>query len=104
MTHSPDCAMVLYADIDPRTLKKPLECDGVECDGQDDGEPVFPIDEPRPTETVDNVRPIRSGADVTLTGDAARTYKALQAAEGKLRAAQKVKDEALRAFLEAVTR
>lgn len=98
MMHSPDCALVQYADIDPKTLKRPLECDGVECDGQDDaGEPVFPIDEPRPVAAT-------TGPTATLTGEAARTFKAFQSAERELKAVQKRRDEALRAFTEAVTR
>jgi hypothetical protein len=99
--HSPDCALVQYANIDPATLKRPLECDGVECDGADalPDVPEEPVDD-----APSNVRPIRSGNDVVLTGEAARAYKALQAAEVALKAAQKRKDDALRAFLEAVTR
>lgn len=101
--HSPDCALVQYAHIDPATLKTPLECDGVECDGSDDAQFTEP-EQDEATPAPSNVRPIRSGSDVTLTGEAARTYKALQTAETQLKAAQKRKDEALRAFLEAVTR
>lgn len=98
--HSPDCALVQYADIDPKTLKRPLECDGVECDGQDGNDPEIPdsSDETTP------IRPLQSGPTATLTGDAARTFKAFQSAEVALKAAQKRRDEALRAFTEAVTR
>ena len=95
--HSPDCALVQYADIDPKTLKRPLECDGVECDGADDTQPE-PLDEPTP------IRPLQAGPTATLTGDAARTFKAFQSAEVALKQAQKRRDDALRAFTEAVTR
>lgn len=107
MTHSPDCAMVLYADIDPRTLKKPLECDGVECDGQEQNDAPgaeYVGDDAIEHIHAKNGHQVHTGPAVTLTGDAARTYKALQTAETQLKAAQKRKDEALRAFLEAVTR
>jgi hypothetical protein len=98
--HAPDCALTLYATVDPVTLKQPLRCDCEESDGPAPiDEPVFPIDEPRPA----NVRPLHTGPSVTLTGDAARAYKQLQTAETALRAAQKRKDEALAAFLGAVT-
>jgi hypothetical protein len=100
--HSPDCALVQYANIDPATLKRPLECDGVECDGAHEM-PDAP-EEPPQDEEPSNVRPIRTGERVTLEGDAARAYRALQKAEQALRGAQRSKDEALRAFLEAVTR
>lgn len=97
--HSPDCALVQYANIDPATLKRPLECDGVECDGQDDGMPASEqLDEPTP------IRPVMSGLTVTLSGDSARTFRALQAAEIELRQAQHRRDAALKAFTEAVTR
>jgi len=101
--HSPDCALVLYASIDPATLKRPLECDGVECDGAH-AMPDAPEEAPTEDDAPSNVRPIRSGNDVVLTGDAARAYRQLQKAEQALRGAQRSKDEALRAFLEAVTR
>lgn len=103
MKHSPDCAMVLYANIDPATLKRPLECDGVECDGAD-ALPDVPDEPPAEDETPSNVRPIRTADRVTLEGDAARAYRQLQKAEQALRGAQRSKDEALRAFLEAVTK
>jgi len=100
MTHSADCAMTLYAHLDPATLKQPLVCD---CDADDDGDAM-----PGEVETDDaplaTVRPIRSTGDVVLTGDVARAYKLLQVAETGLRSAQKRKDDALRAFLEAATR
>ena len=99
--HSPDCALVQYADIDPKTLKRPLECDGVECDGQD--EPPAGYDSEQPDEPTP-IRPLQSGPTATLTGDAARTFKAFQSAERELRTAQKRRDEALRAFTDAVTR
>lgn len=105
--HSPDCALVQYAHIDPATLKKPLECDGVECDGQEDSQTSDPVgrDEFGPLRIeAPHIVPLNAGPSVTLTGDAARTYKALQTAEQALKAAQKRKDEALRAFLEAVAR
>jgi len=99
MTHSPDCALIQYGHLDPTTLKQPLICD---CNAEDVGDPV-PGEEPV-DEAPSNVRPIRSGNDVVLTGDAARAYRQLQKAEQALRGAQRSKDEALRAFLEAVTR
>lgn len=98
--HAPDCALTLYGHQDPNTLKQPLRCDCEESDGPAPvGEPVFPIDEPRPA----IVRPLHTGPSVTLTGAAARAYQQLQAAETALRAAQKRKDEALAVFLGAVT-
>lgn len=100
MTHSADCAMTLYAHLDPATLKQPLVCD---CEA-DDGDAMPGEIGPEPDDAPSNVRPIRSGADVVLTGEVARAYKLLQVAETGLRAAQKRKDEALRAFLEAATR
>lgn len=99
MTHTADCAMTLYAHLDPATLKQPLACD---CDADDDGDAM--PGELEQDDAPSNVRPIRSSADVVLTGETARAYKLLQVAETGLRAAQKRKDEALRAFLEAATR
>lgn len=100
--HSPDCAIIQYASIDPATLKRPLECDGVECDGANE-----PPDVAAATDEAEqpwDIRPINAGPTATLTGDAARTFKAFQSAEVALRAAQKRRDDALRAFTEAVTR
>lgn len=105
VTHKPDCAMSLYAHLDPATLKQPLVCDS-DCDGSEDEGEASPFDDgfapvgdsPIP------IRPARSSTDVVLTGDTARAYKALQTAETQLKAAQKHKDEALRAFLEAAVR
>jgi hypothetical protein len=100
--HSPDCALVQYAHIDPATLKRPLECDGVECDNAD---PLPDVPDGPVDDAPSNVRPIRVTSDrVMLEGDAARAYRQLQSAEVALKAAQKRKDEALKAFLEAVTR
>jgi hypothetical protein len=98
--HSPDCALIQYADIPPAQLKRPLECDGVECEGAEDL-PDVPVDDDN--EPIASVHPISSGG-VTLTGDEARAYRALKAAETALKAAQKRKDDALTAFLEAATR
>ena len=99
MTHSPDCALIQYGHLDPATLKQPLICD---CNAEDVGDPV-PGEEPV-DDVPSNVRPIRTADRVTLEGDAARAYRQLQKTEQALRGAQRSKDEALRAFLEAVTR
>ena len=101
--HSPDCALVQYADIDPRTLKRPLECDGVECDGQDTGTEYIG-DAALEVAQAAGHHQIHTGPTATLTGDAASTFKAFQSAERELRAAQQRRDAALRAFTEAVTR
>lgn len=97
--------MVMYADTDPATLKRPLDCDGVECEGSDlvASMPDSATEEGSDDEP-SNVRSINAGPTATLTGDAARTFKAFQSAEVALRAAQKRRDDALRAFTEAVTR
>jgi hypothetical protein len=95
--HAPDCALTLYSHLDEAQLKKPLVCD---CEESDGPAPVEPVDDEPPS----NVRPLVTGPSVTLTGDAARAYKLLQTAEAALKAAQKRKDEALKQFLEAVTR
>ena len=102
MTHKPDCAMSLYAHLDPATLKQPLVCDS-DCDGSDDEGDAMPGEDEQDDAPIP-IRPARSSSDVVLTGDTARAYKALQTAETQLKAAQKRKDEALRAFLEAATR
>lgn len=104
--HSPDCALVQYADIDPKTLKRPLECDGVECDGSDDVQHGTEYLGDAALEVAQALghHQIHTGPTATLTGDAARTLKAFQSAEVALKAAQKRRDEALRAFTEAVTR
>lgn len=97
--HAPDCALTLYSHLDEAQLKQPLACD---CEESEGPAPVeFDVTEPDPPS---NVRPLVTGPSVTLTGDAARAYKLLQTAETALKAAQKRKDEALRQFLEAVTR
>lgn len=100
--HSADCAITLYAHLDPATLKQPLVCD---CDasGDDDGDAMPGEDEPL-VEPRSVTRPLRPGGEVVLTGEVARAYKLLQGAETALQAAQKRKDEALRAFLEAAIR
>ncbi len=95
--HAPDCALTMYGHLDPATLKKPIICDCEESDGP------APVDEPEQDDAPSNVRPLHTGPTVTLTGDAARAYKQLATAETALKAAQKRKDEALAAFLGAVT-
>lgn len=101
MSHTADCAMTLYAHLDPSTLKQPLVCD---CDMDDDGD-AMPGEEPEQDDAPSSVRTIRStSGDVVLTGETARAYRLLQVAETGLRTAQKRKDDALRAFLEAATR
>lgn len=103
MTHKPDCAMSLYAHLDPATLKQPLVCDS-DCDGSEDEGDAMPDEVIEDDAPITPIRPARSSSNVVLTGDTARAYKALQTAETQLKAAQKRKDEALRAFLEAAVR
>ncbi len=100
MNHSPDCAMVLYRDVPPHELKRPLECD---CDaglGVGDGAVSDDfVDEP----AVVALPPRPKGQEV-LTGDAAAAYRVFRAAASHLRTAQLAHAEALRQFTEAITK
>lgn len=95
--HAPDCALVIYSLVDPSTLKQPLSCDCEESEPA--GDTVTNDDDVEVSPT----RPAPSGPTETLTGAAARTFKQLRTAETALKAAQKRKDDALAAFLAAVT-
>lgn len=82
--HTADCALIMYADVDPSTLKQPLMCD---CDGEPEA------DQPPPQQI---------GPTATLTGPAARALLLYRKAEREFRAAQTKRDAALAAFTEAV--
>ncbi len=97
--HAPDCALTIYGHLDEATLKQPLVCDCEESDGAGPTRDEADVDD---VPHAIHARPGR-GPSITLTGSAATTYKLLQTAEGALRSAQKRKDDALKAFLEAVT-
>lgn len=92
--HAPDCALVIYSLVDPATLKQPLTCDCEESEPD-----AVPLDSDEPAE----LPRAPSGPTETLTGDAARTFKLLRSSEVALKAAQRRKDDALAAFLAAVT-
>lgn len=93
--------MVLYRDVPPHELKRPLECD---CDAgldvKDDGAVAEDfVDEP----AVVTSAPRQRGQEV-LTGDAAAAYRVFRAAANHLRTAQLAHAEALRQFTEAITK
>lgn len=99
--HAPDCALVLYASVDPATLKQPLACD---CEEGDAPPGLDPVDDTEGPPAAPRQAPRQAvSPKIVLTGAAASSYVQLRCAETELQAAQKRKDEALKAFLDAVT-
>lgn len=82
--HTPDCALVLYARVDPVTLKAPLECD---CDAGDDSETEPNDAEAAADHAAGRVQP--SGPTAMLTGPAAialNTYRKVAVEYRKVKA------------------
>lgn len=87
--HTPDCALIQYANIPEDQLVTPLMCD---CDGMDD------VVE---TSAVTPIARIAAPAD-GLTAAQTRALNVYRKAEREYRAAKTKRDQALAAFTEAV--
>lgn len=99
--HTPDCALVLYAKVDPATLKVPLECDcdALECDAPciDD---QFEVDH----DGVPVTRPQPSGPTATLTGPAAIALNAYRRVAVEYRKVKARHDAALATLTEELAK
>lgn len=88
MSHAPDCDLEVYGKL-PNAQGVICTCD------QDDG----PEHDDEPA-----ALPSAPAGGVTLTGEAARTYRVFCSAAGDLKRAQAKHEAALRAFTEAIAK
>ena len=97
--HTPDCALRLYAHVDPATLKTPLECD---CDAGE-SQPTEPSEEEWDEAEV-KARPTPSGPTATLTGPAAIALNAYRKVAVEYRKIKARHDAALATLTEELAK